>query len=168
MSTTPADNLVVQPLPPVQEHLTWDAQILDQLRGHVEAEKSLLSEYADAMASIEEADVRYLIGLIVEDEIRHHRTFEELVHALEGVRDWQRVEPAVPGRTSAPLRPDVRRITDRFLESEREDRRQLKALRRTLAPVADTTLWALLVDLMAADTEKHIRILEAIAARKAR
>jgi len=168
MSATPVNIPEVDVRPPRKEHATWDAEILDRLHAHVESERGLLADYADAMTSIEEPDVRYLMGMIVEDEARHHRIFEELVHALEKVRTWQQVEPSVPERATRPLREDVRQITERFLAAEHEDRRQLRALRRTLAPVADTTLWALLVDLMTLDTEKHIRILEAITGRKGR
>lgn len=166
MSTTPVTVVAGGPRWPSEEHPTWDAEILDRLHAHVESETSLLADYSAAISSAEDADIKYLMRLILEDEVRHHRMFEELVHALEGTRNWQLVEPSVPGRGTRPLREDVRRMTERFLESEHEDRRQLKALRRRLAPVADTTLWALLVDLMALDTEKHIRILEVIAARK--
>ncbi|HLW44848.1 MAG TPA: hypothetical protein VKR78_01430 [Acidimicrobiales bacterium] len=168
MSTTPINVVPPNPPSPGQERPTWDGEILDQLHGHVESERSLLADYSAAVSSIEDADVRYLMRLILDDEVRHHRMFEELAHALEGLRGWTHVEPSVPDRSTRPLGADVLRLTERFLEAEHEDRRQLKALRRKLAPVADTTLWALLVDLMALDTEKHIRILEAIAHRKAR
>jgi len=58
--------------------------------------------------------------------------------------------------------------TRRFLACERKDHRELLRLRRTLRPYADTTLWALLVDIMVADTEKHQRILKFILEHLAR
>lgn len=152
--------------PRSSQHRAWDDELLDLMRAHVEAERTLLSEYADAVLRIEEADVRYLMSLILEDESRHHRMFEDMVRALEGARTWKHMEPSVPERTTDPLGQDVQRITEQFLEAERDDRRELKKLRRKLSPVEDTTLWALLVDLMALDTEKHVRILETIASRK--
>lgn len=147
------------------EEKSWDATLLEQLSAHVQAEREVLAGYAVAAETVEEADVRYLINLIVEDEMRHHRVLEEMVHALEGAMRWEHVDPAVPERTHRPLSPEVRRLTERFLEIERADKRELRDLRRELSPVADTTLWPLLVDLMSLDTDKHLRILEHLAGR---
>jgi rubrerythrin len=166
MTSTPI-NIVGDGRPPAAPgRPTWDAEILAHLRAHVSSEGSLISEYADAIGRIEDADIRYLMDLVLKDEVRHHRMFEELVHAVEGAQSWQHVGPSVPARGTGALPDDVRHITERFLDAEYEDRRQLKTLRRELSPVEQTTLWALIVDLMALDTEKHIRILEAIASRK--
>lgn len=147
------------------EEKSWDAALLEQLSAHVQAEREVLAGYAVAAETAEEPDVRYLINLIVEDEMRHHRVLEEMVHALESAMRWERVDPAVPERTHRPLSPEVRQLTERFLEIERTDKRELRDLRRQLGPVADTTLWPLLVDLMLLDTDKHLRILEHLAER---
>lgn len=146
---------------------TWDAEVLDALNSHVLNEKDLLADYAGAAQGAMDPDVRYLLDLILEDETRHHRIFLEMANALRGAQGWQRVEPSVPDRSHRALAPDVRQLTGRLLAAERADRRELRALRRRLRPVADTTLWSLLVDLMALDTEKHLRILKTIAAREA-
>lgn len=141
------------------ERQTWDQAILDELEGHVESERELLVEYARAAQEVEAPDLRFLVDLILEDERRHHRLFQEMAAALQGVREWRTTSPAVPGLSRRPLPDEVRKLTERFLAAERDDRRQLRALGRRLRPVADTTLWALLVDLMLLDTEKHLRIL---------
>lgn len=144
---------------------TWEGDVLAELSSHVEAEREVLAEYARAAETVEEPDVRYLIRLILDDEVRHHRLLEEIARSLHSAADWQEHTPRVPDRGSQPLSEDVRRLTARFLAVEREDRRSLRALRHRLRPVQDTTLWPLLVDLMALDTEKHLRILKALAAR---
>jgi hypothetical protein len=43
----------------------------------------------------------------------------------------------------------VLEATERFLDVEREDKRELEELSKILKPVRDTTLWYLLVKLMA-------------------
>lgn len=146
---------------------TWDAEILAALTSHVTAEKDLLADYARAAEEVSDPDVRYLLGLILEDEARHHRIFLEMANALRTVRGWQRVEPSVPDRSRGALTADVQELTGRLLAAERADMRELRELRRRLRPVSDTTLWPLLVDLMALDTEKHLRILKAISSRGA-
>ena len=59
-------------------------------------------------------------------------------------------------------------VTGCFLAAERADQKQLRALRSELRPFRDTSLWALLVELMEHDTAKHIRILSFIADHVAR
>ena len=143
----------------------WVVQILDQLAAHVQSEEEMLGEYTAAVATVDEPDVRYLIQLILEDEARHHRVFEEIVHAVRGSVRWEHIEPKVPDRSRSPLPEELRQLTARFLAAEREDRRHLRSLRQRLEPVANTTLWPLLVQLMELDTDKHLLILESLAGR---
>jgi bacterioferritin (cytochrome b1) len=56
-------------------------------------------------------------------------------------------------------RAELRETTDRLLEHEKADAKELDRLRKELRDVKDTTLWGLLVDIMQRDTEKHIAIL---------
>ena len=58
------------------------------------------------------------------------------------------------------------RETRALLREEERDKKELRKLRRQLEPYADTTVWALLVDLMIHDTEKHARILRFILAHE--
>ena len=60
-------------------------------------------------------------------------------------------------------RTDPQRLiaaVDELLELEKSDAKQLKNLQRTLKDVRKTTMWSLLTELMALDTQKHIHILE--------
>ena len=66
------------------------------------------------------------------------------------------------------LKADRERImatTEQLLEAERADARELKRLAKKLKDVRETTLWALLLELMQDDTSKHIKILEFIRDR---
>jgi hypothetical protein len=53
----------------------------------------------------------------------------------------------------------VKAATHKLLDAERRDQSELKKLRKELKPFADTTLWALLVDIMLLETDKHIHAL---------
>jgi hypothetical protein len=53
-------------------------------------------------------------------------------------------------------------VTDRLLAAERDDAKELKRLAKSLRDLRETTLWVLLVELMQADTAKHIKILSFI------
>jgi len=74
-------------------------------------------------------------------------------------------EPALPDIPRRDVgNSSLLEITHLLLEAEKQDRVELKRLRRRLRPLASTTLGELIVDLLMLDTEKHIRILTAIAA----
>src|SRR5439155_20205917 len=107
--------------------------------------------------------VRYLVGLILEDEARHHRLFRELVNRLKSDIDWKEYGPQVPYLGAA--RGDREQLVDatqRFLDFEHEDEKSLQRLQKELRPYRDTTLFSLLVQLMQLDTKKHIAILKFI------
>jgi hypothetical protein len=98
--------------------------------------------------------------MLIEDELRHHRTFLELALSLKSDAELSGADPVIPrmdfDRADGAA---VREATDRLLEQEKQDAAELKRLQRELRDVEDTTLWGLLVDLMRCDTDKHIAIL---------
>jgi ATP-dependent DNA ligase len=133
-------------------------ELVELLARHGEEEGKVLAEYADLVASADGAAVRYLGALILDDERRHHAFLTEIANSLA----WD-TRP-VDGAPSAPPLPlhldaDLLAATRRLRGVEDADRKQLQALRRRLRDYADTTVWALLVDVMLLDTEKHATIL---------
>jgi hypothetical protein len=59
----------------------------------------------------------------------------------------------------------IQRVTERLLEVERDDERELKDLAKRLKAFDNTTVWGLLIELMLDDTRKHIKILKFIRDR---
>jgi len=142
----------------------WDEEVYSAFRAHVSEEDELLAEYRRLAADTGSPDVAYLVGLIAEDEERHHRLFEELAESLRGVVE---LEPGGHGVPDIPLRREgaaLRKATAELIAFERADARKLRQLRRELKPVAETTIWPLLIETMELDTKKHILILRHIAA----
>jgi rubrerythrin len=134
-------------------------KLYGELTEHVSSEAELLTSYRQLAEApdIPEA-ARYLIRLVVEDEERHHRLFHEMTTALGNGFGWTRDPAAVPElRLGSPHRA-LEEVTARFLAAERADQKQLRALRKELRPFRDTSLLALLVELMEHDTAKHIRV----------
>jgi hypothetical protein len=126
---------------------------------HVSSEADLLASYRDlAEAPDTPETARYLIRLVVEDEERHHRLFHEMTAALGSGIAWAHDPDAVPELSYGPPSRALEEVTGRFLAAERADQKQLRALRKELRPFRDTSLWALLVELMEHDTAKHIRV----------
>ncbi|HUY29616.1 MAG TPA: hypothetical protein VMV02_01320 [Acidimicrobiales bacterium] len=142
---------------------TWEQEVYDQIRSHIAAEAGFVDTYGALADDVGSPDITYLARLIMEDEQRHHRVFEELASSMRAEVELRSAEDGVPDvavvrRNSTDL---VER-TERLLELEREDLKSLKHLRRSLDPVSETTLWALLVETMELDTRKHIAILRHI------
>lgn len=142
----------------------WEEKILSGLRAHIEAESEILSDYSRFGEQSEAPDVAYLVRLIADDEARHHRVLTELANAIRSDIDFGVHEPAVP-RLSQKALPGLEEQTSRFIRMEKDDARTLKRLSRELRSVRDTSLWALLIELMELDTAKHLRILRFIERR---
>ena len=128
----------------------------------------MLEEYSDIAAGTESKAFRYLVNLLIEDEIRHHRIFADLAESVETIALMKAKEPAVPFIDFVPAdRNVVLERTERLLEHEIEDAR-FKRLRRELRNTKDESLKGLLVELMQRDTEKHIAILRFVRMRTRR
>ena len=146
---------------PLMGASVWEADLFAHLTSHADAERGLLDEYAGAAKETDSKALAYLVDLLIEDEIRHHRIFEELAKSLRTVAELGGGDTAVPALDFQRVnRAAVLDISRQLLVRERADARELKRLQRELRDVKDTTLWSLLVDVMRRDTEKHIAILE--------
>lgn len=142
---------------------TWEAALVEHLIRHVETESELLTSYQQAAANAQAPYASYLLGLIVEDETRHHRLFGELVNALRA--PVEHIEGArVPTVTNATDARALLEATEEFLRAERADARALKRLarRKELRTMRGHSVWPLLIELMERDTKKHQSILRFI------
>ncbi len=137
----------------------WEHDLYEHLTDHMETERQLVDRYED-LASRAGGHVAYLLRLIMEDEARHHRLFEEWRNALQSNAEFRDVEPRVPHMRGSADPEAVRTAAREFLEVERADERDLHHLQKSLKTVKDTTIWSLLVDMMELDTRKHQLILE--------
>ena len=146
-----------------------DRALYDHLGNHIAAERTLLKEYSDIADRTESKAFRYLVNLLIEDEIRHHRIFSELAESVETIALMKPTEPLVPLIDFVRADRDaVLEATERLLEHENEDARELKRLQRELRNTKDDSLDGLLVELMQRDTQKHIAILRFVRKRTRR
>jgi len=139
----------------------WERDLYAHLTSHVEAERGLLKEYAAAAEQSSSKALRYLVNLLIEDEIRHHRVFMEIAESLKSEALLSGEDPVVPDIDfdRAANHDAVIDLTEQLLHKEQQDAKELGRLQRELRDVKDTSLWGLLVDLMERDTQKHIAIL---------
>lgn len=133
-------------------------ELVGLLARHGSEEGTILAEYERVSDSATDPAARYLIDLIMDDERRHHRMLVELATSMA----WGTlgaVETSVPA-LGWHLDEELIAATRTLREYEKKDHHELQALRKKLRPFENTTLWALIVQLMLLDTEKHAAILE--------
>jgi rubrerythrin len=139
---------------------SWELDLWTHLTSHVEAERGLLEQYSAVAEQSPSKAFSYLVKLLIEDEIRHHRLFTELAASLKTEAELTGEDPIIPYMDFVQAdRAAMLDATKQLLANEEQDARELKRLQRELRDLKDTTLWSLLVDLMQRDTQKHVAIL---------
>jgi len=136
--------------------------VLQLLTTHGQREGAALAAYERVAGEASAGDaVKYLVGLIIDDERRHHRVFEEMANELKSFVWEVDVEPRVP---SAATRKDPALLaeTKKLLAFEKQDAKELRQLQKLLRHGPKSSLHPLLVEVMLHDTAKHIAILEFI------
>ena len=138
----------------------WERDLFAHLTNHVEHEGKLLSEYVHLAETTDSKALAYVIRLLLDDERRHHSQFAELAASLKSEAELRAADPVIPRLDFDRADRDVAlEVTRRLLANEEADAVELKRLRKDLRDVEDTTLWALLVETMQRDTEKHMAVL---------
>lgn len=133
---------------------------LQMLATHGQREGAALAAYERVAAESSAGDaIKYLIGLIIEDERRHHRVFEEMANELKSFVWEVDIEPRVPS-VDTRRDPDLLAETKRLLAFEKHDAKELRQLQKLLRHGPKSSLHPLLVEVMLHDTAKHIAILE--------
>lgn len=138
-----------------------DERLLSLITAHIEGEAALLGAYRAIAEQVPDEYVRYVTGLIVADEERHHQLLAEMANYLRA-GSGSDVRPRIPWLTK-PKRPaELHAAVARLIRSERGDRRELRRLRRALRPYRRTSLLVPLVDTMLLDTRKHLLLLTSV------
>ncbi len=150
----------VEPPPSASWWSPAETQLFSHLSGHAAREGAILEEYVQAAKATESKALAYLIKILMEDERRHHGWFADLASSLETDASFSGKDPIVPRMDFHRAdRVAVRNVTERLLEHEKADEKELNRLQKELQDVHDTSLWGLLVEVMQRDTAKHISIL---------
>jgi hypothetical protein len=136
----------------------WETDLFRHLSAHLQEEGALLGASKTLSEQADAEYVAYLIGIILEDEFRHHRLLTELVDTLRGRVEWTD-RPSVPDVANAANPIKLLMTTETLLDREQSDARELQRLSRELRPVRGTSVWPVLIEIMERDTEKHQGIL---------
>jgi signal transduction histidine kinase len=150
--------------PPADEKSPIE-KLFAQLEAHEREEEETLKDYEAAAKAAPDAGFRYLMGLVLEDEERHHRLSKAMADEVGQSLLWlQREEPLPSIRPTPEEAQKLLRQTERFLKIEQDGERQLADMRHQVKDL-HAGLLELIVDMMRADTEKHVHILKYIKKR---
>ena len=134
--------------------------LLDALESHVASESETLGAYRELAERSADEHVRYVARLILDDERRHHTILDEMLNRVRADAEWRDVGDAVPYVRPAHDQDALREATTRLIESERDDLRRLRALKRRLRHRRERSMLWLMADMLESDTRKHLRMLK--------
>ncbi len=141
-----------------------DRALIEHLEAHVESEQEVIDLYG-ALADDGHPYVSFLASLIGEDEARHHRLFNEWIETIKAMAELREAPDGIPHVDFHPVAPETIEMVDRLLRFEHEDLAATRSLRHEIRDVRTSTLWGILVDVLIADTKKHIKVLKFLRAR---
>jgi hypothetical protein len=121
-------------------------------------EGALLATYEKLAETSDNPMAAYVIGLILEDERRHHRMLAEVANSVAWDHSSRTPDDSTPAMGPG-FGGDLLAQTKRLLATEQADYRELRRIRKKMQPFADTTLWGLIIDVMLLDTKKHATML---------
>ena len=137
-----------------------DRALITLLGDHVANEAAVLHAWDELAARAPEPHVRYIAGLIVEDERVHHALLAEMLERVRSDAQWQTTEPGIPWVRAPKDRQALLFAIENLERVERSDLRRVRALRRRLRAQRRTSLLWALADLLESDTRKHLRLLK--------
>lgn len=133
------------------------------LTSHATRERETLDGYRRLARELPSPAFRYLARLILSDEERHHEIFADLGQTVFAFDDLRAPGMPIPRLAATASDADRRATLDQleaFAARERDEARDLAALAAGLEPGEEQELWALLVELLREDTERHLRLLQ--------
>jgi hypothetical protein len=141
-------------------------RLLAAFERHLTSEADTVVAYRELAESTADPVIALLMRQVVDDEERHHGLLQSMAARLRDTLEWTRSPEALPTRGQA-TEAEARALVDTlraFTRQEHEGARQARELARQQSGLYDG-LFELLLETMAADSEKHERILGFVARR---
>lgn len=138
-------------------------QVLD---AHVRAEAESLSTYLALAGSLEDPVAQVLLQLLTEDEDRHHKLLRRMAETLRDKLYWTYSFEALPtgGPAASSRTAENVAALKALVAQEHDSSEQFRRLARDCGTVGDG-LFALLLEMMASDSEQHARTLRFLQQR---
>ncbi|HUZ78425.1 MAG TPA: ferritin-like domain-containing protein [Chloroflexota bacterium] len=147
------------------DHRSEIERLLSRIEADEASELAGLETYRRAAEDTSDEGVRFLMGLILEDEERHHRLLQAMAENLRKSLEWTRSGNPLPDIAPKPSAVDTLAAqAERFTQLEHQNLHDLRDLQKSVHDLESGLLDLILVT-MEDDTKKHIQILEFIKKR---
>jgi rubrerythrin len=135
-------------------------RLMNEFQSHAGHEEKWLSSYQTSAKEASDPLIRFLLELIVADEVRHHELTKRMITKLKDELTWTRAEGLSrrvyeKSEKRGPLLASV----ERFLEAEHKGIKEYERLKKESQGLY-RDVFALLYTTMIHDSHKHIGILE--------
>jgi rubrerythrin len=135
-------------------------RLMNEFQSHANHEEQWLTNYQAIAKESSDPLIRFLLGLIVADEQRHHELTNRMIAKLKDELAWTRAEGLSrriyeKGRKRKQLLASV----ESFLEAERKGIKEYERMKKESQGLY-RDVFALLYTTMIHDSHKHIGILE--------
>ena len=134
--------------------------LMNEFQSHARHEERWLSSYKEIAKEWSDPLIRFLLGLIVADEERHHELTSRMIAKLKNELTWTRSQAAArrPGETGEK-RKRLLESVESFLDAERKGIKEYERLKKESQGLY-RDVFALLYTTMIHDSHKHVDILE--------
>lgn len=128
------------------------------LESHIANERAVFDRYRQLAEQSLDPVVRLVMGIIFEDEERHHSIMRQLATRLQDDLAWTHSPEALPvGESPAPSREEYESLRQ-FVASEETSIRDLREFAKDAEGLYQGVAGAL-IDMMVLDSQKHEQLL---------
>ena len=142
--------------------------LLNVIARHARTEAAALVEYEHLATASGDPVVAFVMRMILDDEERHHDLLNRMAASLRDALDGTQSPHALP---SAPVAsepsPELAALARKLIDEEHGHVQQMRSLARSEARIGEG-LDALLLEVMARDSEKHAWLLQFVVQRLGR
>jgi rubrerythrin len=140
--------------------------LLDAVERHAAGEQDALGLYAEIGRVSGDPAISLVMGLILDDEERHHGLLRRIESSLRDALYWTHSPNSLPD-AAAPQQPvtsELAEIVRALISEERSGARHMRELSRNEKGIG-SGLHTVLLEMMAMDSEKHARLLQFVHER---
>jgi len=139
--------------------------LLNVIAYHARAEAAALAEYEHLATASGDPVVAFVMRMILDDEERHHHLLNRMAASLRDALDGTQSPQALPTTpVSSEGSPELAALARKLIDEEHGHVKQMRSLARSEKQIGEG-LDALLLEVMARDSEKHAWLLQFVAQR---
>ena len=141
-------------------------RLLAIVETHTRAEEEALASYRHMAETSGDPAVKLVMRLVLEDEERHHSLLQQIVNRMRDALNWTTSPDAlpVPEPTSAEANAEMLALAKQLVREEKDGAKKVRDIAK-LEKHVNYGLDSLLLEMMAADSEKHARLLQYVVQR---